>query len=195
MLRIGLSLLCILFLASCKPRMGSGTEWLRWFDAATAQLPHWDTPSPPAKGLPLVRTDDHLAFRLDPDYRKRNNFCWDKGMRPRSSAAWRDLCVHRFQPEFYLAPDYFLKPRPLDPQVSDQHQSEEWEVGTVTFEGHRGIVERARVSGGIEGARRERRTTIFLEYRHGEWALLDGRSGDDAGYAELLGIAATIGPS
>ena len=141
-----------------------------------------------------MQTDDHLALRLDAAYRKRNNFGWDKGTRPRWTAAWRDVCVHRFQPEFYLVPDFFLKPRPLDSQMSDQYQSEEWQVDTVTFDGHRGIVERARVSGGIEGARRERRTVVFVEYRHGEWALLDGRSGDDTGYAELLDIAATIGP-
>ena len=95
----------------------------------------------------------------------------------------------------HVQPEFFLMPRTLDPRVCDQYQFEDWEVGTVVLGGRRAIVERARVTGGIEGARRERKTTVLVELRRGEWALLDGTTGDDEGYAELLGIAGTIGPS
>jgi hypothetical protein len=76
--------------------------------------------------------------------------------------------------------------------MADQHQSEEWEVGVITINGRRAIVERARVSGGIEGAKRQRRTAILVELAPGEWAHLAGCTGDDRGYVEILGIAATI---
>jgi len=195
MIRIGALLLCLLLVLGCRPRLGTQAEWQRWFDTAIAQLPKWDTPILPSSDTPVVRTDDHLTLRLVHGYRKRNDFCWDKGKLPVWTTAWRDICVHRFDPVVHVRPEFFLKPQPLDPHMSDQYQSEDWEVGAVTIGGHRAIVERARVSGGFEGARRERRTMVFLEFRRGEWALLDGSAGDDTGYSELLGISGTIEPS
>lgn len=194
MIRPGAWLVCFSILASCRPHVGTRAEWLRWFDATAAQLPKWDAP-PPHMDWPRVQTDDHIALRLDAGYRKRNWFCWDKGKLPPRTTAWRDLCVHLVQPELQVRPDFFLKPGPHDPNLSDHYQFEDWQVGAVTIAGRRAIVERARVSGGIEGARRERRTVVLLEYRHGEWVMLDGSSGDDAGCDELLGISGSIEPS
>src|SRR4029079_17519605 len=76
----------------------------------------------------------------------------------------------------------------------DQHMFEAWRAETFSIGGRRVVVERARASGGIEGARRERRIVAHIELGGGELAILSGRTGDDGGYEELLTIAATVGP-
>jgi hypothetical protein len=87
-----------------------------------------------------------------------------------------------------------MKPQPTAPECCDQYQFEDWEVGTSEVGGHRAIVEHARVSGGIEGARRERQIRVFMELRRGVWVVLEGRTNDDEGFGELLAIAGTIQP-
>ena len=71
---------------------------------------------------------------------------------------------------------------------------EAWRAETISIGGRCVVVERARASGGIEGARRERRIVAHIELGGGELAILSGRTGDDGGYEELLTIAATVGP-
>lgn len=77
--------------------------------------------------------------------------------------------------------------------MSDQHQSEAWKAETFSIAGRRIVVERALVSGGMEGARRERRIVAHIELGGDELAILSGSTGDDAGYEELLTIASTVG--
>jgi hypothetical protein len=76
--------------------------------------------------------------------------------------------------------------------MSDQHSSENWQLDTMELAGKYAIVERARISGGVEGARRERRLYVTFKLANNQWVELDGRTGDDAGYAELLTVASTI---
>lgn len=78
--------------------------------------------------------------------------------------------------------------------MADQHQSEAWRADTFSIGGRRAVVERALVSGGIEGARRERRMVVHIELGGAELAILSGSTGDDSGYDELLMIASTVGP-
>ena len=89
---------------------------------------------------------------------------------------------------------FHLRPEPLDPDMSDQYQSEAWKAETFSIGGRRVVVERALVSGGIEGARRERSIVAHIELGGDELAVLSGRTGDDSGYGELLTIASTVGP-
>jgi hypothetical protein len=78
--------------------------------------------------------------------------------------------------------------------MSDQHQSEAWRAETFSIGGRRVVVERALVSGGIEGAHRERRIVAHIELGGDEMAILNGSTGDDSGYQELVMIASTVGP-
>jgi hypothetical protein len=180
--------------AACKhSTAASGDEWNRWSDRMACQVARWDGASLPAPDGPTVQTPDGLSFRLGRNFKKRNDFgCWDAGTEGWPGSGWRDVCVSRIVPDQELGPAFRLRPEPIDPNMADQHQSENWEAGIVTFDGRRAVVERARVSGGIEGARRERRTVIMIELRPSGWAELEGRAGDNIGYAELLGIARTI---
>jgi hypothetical protein len=189
-----LSLLALAAVLGCRhPTVHRGDEWASWFDRQARQLARWDGSAGPEPDGPTVRTPDGLSVRLRHNFRKRNEYgCWDSGRETWRTAGWRDVCVSRIVPETDLGPRFFLRPEPLDPAIADQHQSERWEVGLVTIDGRRAIVERARVSGGIEGAKRERRTAILIELPSGGWAFLEGAAGDDLGYAELLGIAGTI---
>ena len=104
---------------------------------------------------------------------------------------WRDLCVYRVVPAAEAA-GFMLKPEAVDPGVADKHQSDEWQVHAIRFGDRRALVEYARVSGGIEGANRERRLSALLELRRGEWVRASGSAGDDAGYDELLGILGSV---
>jgi hypothetical protein len=92
----------------------------------------------------------------------------------------------------YLRADYFLKSRPSDPQGPDRYRYEDWQAGLVRLGQRRAVVERARVSGGVEGASGQRIISALIEIRPEEWAILEGRAGDDAGYEEFLAIAGTI---
>jgi hypothetical protein len=171
----------------------AGDEWKRWFDQTVGRLTRWEAFSLPMPDGTTVHTPDGLSLRLVHSFKKRNDYgCWDTGTDKWPGPGWRDVCVSRVVPEMEVGSGFRLRPEPPDPEVADQHQAEKWEVGVVTIDGRRAIVERARVSGGIEGARRERRTAILIELRPSGWAHLAGRTGDDAGYAELLGIAGTI---
>jgi hypothetical protein len=190
-----LALLALVPLApTCRhPTGASERDWIRWFDSTAQGLGRWNVGDLRLPEGEIVQTRDRLSFRLGHDWRKRNDYgCWDTREDAWPRGAWRDICVSRLVPESYVHPRFFLRPVPLDPEMADQHQSEDWEVGVVVIAGRRAIVERARVSGGIEGAKRERRTSILIELRPGDWVHLQGRMGDDLGFADILGIAATI---
>lgn len=189
-----LSLFVLVTLSACTRRPAQPAEqWARWFNGQASQLDRWDGSSLPAPDGPTLQTPDGLSVRLGRNFGKRNDYgCWDSGADTWRRPGWRDVCVSRLVSEDDPAPHFFLRPEPPDPAISDQHQSEQWQVGLVSFGGRRGVVERARVSGGIEGAKQERRTAILIELPSGGWAHLRGATGDERGYGELLGIAATI---
>jgi len=197
MARVLTVLVLLAAVPACRhPRGASQREWVRWFDETTHNLTRWNVGDLSAPQGDVIQTFDQLSLRLSRDWRRRNdNGCWDKDTERWPTGGWRDICVSRIVPEDHLRPTFFLRPRPPIPNMADQHQSEDWEVGVITIGDRRAIVERARVSGGIEGAKRERRTSILLELQSGTWAQVDGRMGDDLGFAEIVSIAATIQPS
>ncbi len=167
-------------------------KWVAWLDKVVPLLPISKAPPPVPPDWVAVVTPDTLPLRLGPDYRPRNEHgCWEKGdwRRP----GWRDVCVDRGS-EPSDPGGFQLRPEPPDPAMSDQHQSEAWRANTFSISGRRVVVERALVSGGIEGARRERRIVAQIELGGGERAILSGSTGDDSGYEELLMIASTVGP-
>jgi hypothetical protein len=67
-----------------------------------------------------------------------------------------------------------------------------WRAEAGLLGGKRALIERARASGGMAGHKRLRTISSLIELGHGDWVLFTGRTGDDAGYDELLTIASTI---
>jgi hypothetical protein len=193
-LRRSLLLLIAAAAGSCRrhgPPAGED-EWARWFEHTSRGLTRVDLPLAPVLEGPIVRTPDGVSFRLGSAFQKRNDYgCWAAGTDKWPGPGWRDVCVSRVDPAYDLAA-FRMWPEPLDPRMADQHQSEDWQVGLASVGGRRAIVERARVSGGIEGAKRERRINILLELGSRSWAELAGSSGDERGLAELVSIAGTI---
>jgi hypothetical protein len=182
-----------LFGTACKeersPEKGNGNNW---FNSAVIQLPKGGPVSAAPAEWRAVRTPDGLVFRLSPEYHPRNDYgCWDKQW---PGPGWRDVCVGHGE-SLRERSGFRLKPGPRDPKMEDQHEFDSWRAETVTFGERRAIVERARSSGGIEGARRQRVISILVELGHGDWASLSGRVGDDPGYDELLTVAGTIDPA
>jgi hypothetical protein len=191
--KLGAYCLVIALLTACTRPMGSTKDdWARWFDATTVRLPRWDAPAATGTADTVARTRDGLAVRLGSDFHKRNDFCWDRGRAHFPAREWIDICIVPLQPELELEPGFFLTPRRPDPRMSDQYQSEEWQAGNATIGGRRAIVERARVTGGMELVRRERRIRVLLEVGKRRWVCIDGSTGEDAGYSEILNIAGTV---
>jgi len=168
-------------------------DWVRWFNETVSGLSRSDGHLPAPDG-PVVQTYDGLSLRLGRTFEKRNDYgCWAVGRRQLPpDRRWRDVCVSRVVPEQQLPPSFSLQPVPRDPKLADQYVSSEWDAGVVTIDGRRAIVERARVSGGLEGAFREHRTAILIELPGGGWAHVEGCAGEPAGLLDLLGIAGTI---
>jgi hypothetical protein len=167
-------------------------ESSKWFDGALARLPRTEAHLVRTNSGAVVKTRDGVLLTRDHGFQKRNDVgCWVKQPNQWPGPGWRDVCAYRIVPARDLA-GFGLEPEPLDPAMADQHQSEEWQANATTFGGRRAIVERARVSGGMEGAKRERRFAVLLELRRGEWARLNGRTGDEAGYLELLDIVTSL---
>ncbi len=182
----------MLSVAGCARRGPLQPKWVGWMDRVVPRLPISAAPLPVPADWVAVATPDTLTLRLGPDYRPRNKYgCWEKGNW--RTSGWRDVCVSR-ESDPSDPGGFHLRPVPPDPEMSDQHQSEAWRAGTFRLSGRRVVVERALVSGGIEGARRERRIVAQIELGDGEVAILSGSTGDDIGYEELLTIASTVGP-
>ncbi|HEY7375332.1 MAG TPA: hypothetical protein VIF57_24445 [Polyangia bacterium] len=167
-------------------------KWVAWMDAAVARLPKAAAPRGAPAEWVTVHTPDTLPLRLGAAYRPRNGGCWEKHVDRWPGPGWRDVCVHREDPTDEGG--FRMRPAPVDPNMEDQHRSEVWRAETFSVGGRRVVVERALVSGGIEGARRQRRLVAHIELGGDELAILSGRTGDDGGYDELLTIAGTVGP-
>lgn len=191
------SFVVMLTIMACQHNPGSTRkDWSAWFDATATALPSWKTPAAAAVGAGRVRSPDGLTVELGDGYRNRNNAgCWAKRDDLSPGPGWRDVCLQRLNPGLYLHADYFLKPRPNNSSNPDKYRYEDWQAGLVRFGSRRAIVERARVSGGVEGASRQRITSVLLEVGAGEWVILEGRGGDDAAHEELLAMAGTIRPA
>jgi hypothetical protein len=184
----------VLAVMACRHNPGSVRgDWSTWFDARAAALPVWETPRAAGSDMGRMQTPDGLVVVLGDGYKSRNNSgCWSKRDDLSPGPGWRDVCVQRLDPGMYLRADYFLKPQPNESKTPDKHLYEDWQAGLVRFGQRRAVVERARASGGVEGARHQRITSVLIEIRPGEWAILEGRAGDDAGYEEFLAMAGTV---
>jgi hypothetical protein len=188
-----------LALAAVVATAGSGRagpvqpKWVEWMNRVVPRLSKLPAPPPAPGDWVTVHTPDTLPLRLGPGYRPRNKYgCWETGVNHWPGPGWRDVCVH-WESDRMDPGGFHLHPEPLDPRMSDQHQSEGWKAETFSVGGRRIVVERALVSGGMEGARRQRRIVAHIELGGDELAILSGRTGDDAGYEELLTIATTVG--
>jgi hypothetical protein len=166
-------------------------KWSAWFDAAFHQLP--TAASPPAAPGDWVeaRSSDGVRVRLGRDYRRRNEYCWAIGTEHGPGPGWRDVCVNAMNAALFSVPGFHLEPRQLDPDMTDQVQFDSWRAEALNLGDRRAIVERARASGGFMGER-VRSMSVVIELRSGKSAIFRGRTGDDGGYDELLGIASTI---
>jgi hypothetical protein len=187
---VGLS---VISLIGCRPKgLSTQSEWIGWFDTTFAGLPKWNVPQSAADGTVWASAPDDIVFRLDPGYHKRNDYgCWNKLQgQPPTAILLRDLCVHRI--ETHLRPRFTLEPQPRDPRVFDQVLREAWQAGAVTLSGRRAIVEKASVSGGIQGSVRRWETSVLIELRKGEWVLVEGMAPDEARSEEFIQIASTI---
>jgi hypothetical protein len=192
--RFALSIACaLLSLGACHPLRSRGVaEWTTWFDGAARQLPQGSPAAAPPPGWPRVGTPDGLYFRLGGEYRKRNDYgCWSRGQEAWPGPGWRDVCVSAVLPAA-TPPEFRLKPDGSVSVLSDHLEFDSWRAETFTTGGRRMIVERARGTGGLTGAKRERMLAVFVELAAREWAILHGRTGDDEGYDELIGVATTI---
>ena len=170
-----------------------------WFDSSFRQAPSLAPVRPAPAGWVTVETRDGLSIRLSPEYGVRNDFCREKNVNRWPGPGWIDVCLHREQDEF-LARSYRLQPalpgdKPpttSDPTVVDMVVYDSWRAEAGLLGGRRALAERARASGGMAGHKRVRTISILIELGQGDWVLFTGRTGDDAGYDELLTIASTI---
>lgn len=142
---------------------------------------------PPAPQWETQAASPDLRVRVPPGYTSRNGdrSCWSTAARPADSR-WRNFCVYVVQGDhegmrgrtgFDRSDAYCLK----------GYRSERTTIG-----GRAAAVERAHSWGGIGDEQDVRRITVTITMAPREWMVLDGSTGDDAGYAELLGIAATL---
>jgi hypothetical protein len=186
--------MAVALVGACRAHGTSGTAgWAPWFDSAFQQLPRAVSPPVAPHDWVDVRGPDGLRARLEHGYKKRNDYgCWATGQERWPGPGWRDVCIHTL--ESGSLPGFSLKPGPLDRNMADQHQFADWRAEALALGNRRALVERGRATGGLEGAKRERRMRVVIELRPGQWASLYGRTGDDDGYEELIRIAGTIEP-
>jgi hypothetical protein len=167
--------------------------WRTWFKQVVPGLAQ--VPPPPAapKNWVPQQTPDRLPVRLPPDYGDRGSHgCWSRDVPVLRGPGYRDVCIHRdTDPVSFWG--FALKPFRANPRESDQIKFEEWQGETFEYDGRRIVVERALTSGGIAGLQRVRSLRAYVELGGNELAILQGRTGDDDGYQELLTIATTIG--
>ena len=168
--------------------------WMTWFKDVAPGLSKSEVPPAPPKDWVSARTPDNLPFRLPPDYHPRNSSgCWTKESPRLRGPGYRDVCVRRDNDPLRFW-GFYLKPLRTNPRATDQIQFEDWRAETFEFGGRRVVVEHALKSGGFAGHRRVRSMVAFVELGGHELAIVDGATGDDEGYRELLTIATTIQP-
>ena len=177
-------------------------EPLGWFDSSLRRVPQL-SPVPPAPAeWQTIKARDALSIRLSSEYQVRNDFCWEKHANRWPGPGWIDACLSREGTEmavrsFHLQPALpgDVPPAVSDPTVVDMVVYDSWRAEAGLLGGRRAVIERARASGGMAGHKRERTISALIELGSGDWVLFTGRTGDDAGYDELLAIASTIAPT
>lgn len=143
----------------------------------------------PTRWREFVASASGVTFRAPADYRFRNEYgCWTRAFDRWGWSGWRDLCIDTLQ----TGMTYSFVRREDVRCIADCTNFDELTVDTVTLAGQPAVVERGRASGGMDGVSRERRLLVRLQARGGTVITLEGRMGDDSGYAELLAIAATM---
>ena len=131
-----------------------------------------------------------VAFRAPADYEPRNTSgCWSRATERWRQPGWRDLCVDVVDSASWM---YSFTQPETRRCIADCVTFEEVHVDTLSLAGRRMIVERARVTGGMNGMDRERELLVRIQLPDGKVLTLDGSTGDAAGYNELLAIAATM---
>jgi hypothetical protein len=170
------------------------SNWSAWFSNEVRRLPAWSSPQSLGAEVIPAQTPDGVSFRLPVEYRKRNDFgCWSKSQSAHPTSEWRDLCVHLVSLGKDSLPGFLLRASQADPHARDLYKHDAWEAGTMLLGSRRAIVERARVSGGIEGLSGVRAIAVLIEINPHGLVILEGRVGEDRGYDEILRVAATVG--
>jgi hypothetical protein len=131
-----------------------------------------------------------VALRAPADYHPRNTTgCWSRDFERWGRADWRDFCVDAVDTNGW----YYSFTSPENSKcIADCVTIDELRVDTVVLAGRRAIIERARVSGGMSGMDRERKLLVRIPASNGTVLKLDGETGDEQGYDELIAIAATM---
>ena len=177
----------------------ANTEPVGWFDLSFRRAPPLAPVRPAPAAWVTVEVRDGLSIRLSSEYGVRNDFCREKNVNRWPGPGWIDVCLSREHHEI-LARAYHLQPAlpggipPTisDPTVIDMVVYDSWREEAGLLGGRRALIERARASGGMAGHKRERTVSALIELGPGDWVMFTGRTGDDAGYDELLTIASTI---
>jgi hypothetical protein len=174
-------------------------EPVGWFDSSFRHGPPLAPVRPAPVGWMTVEARDGLSIRLSSDYGVRNDFCREKNVNRWPGPGWIDVCLHREYDEilaraFHLQPAVpgDTPPTMSDPAVIDMVVYDSWRADAGLLGGRRALIERGRASGGMAGRKRERTISALIELGSRDWVLFNGRTGDDAGYDELLTIASTI---
>jgi len=174
-------------------------EPVGWFDSSFSRAPRLAPVRSAPPAWVTVEARDGLSIRLSSEYEVRNGFCREKNVNRWPGPGWIDVCLHREHDEI-LARAFHLQPalpgdRPpsiSDPAVIDMVVYDSWRAEAGLLGGRRALIERARASGGMAGLKRERTISALIELGTGDWVRFTGRTGDDAGYDELLTVASTI---
>ena len=142
----------------------------------------WDAFVAPANGV---------TFQAPSAYKSRNAFgCWERDGRHWREAGWRDFCVDTLA----AGTSYSFADTDAPKCNADCVTFDDLRVDTTTIAGSRAVIERARATGGIGAMNRERQILVRMWTSDGSVVVLHGSTGDEAGYDELLAIAATMRP-
>ena len=138
----------------------------------------------------LLAPDNGVALSAPADYHPRDTSgCWTRHIERRGRPGWRDLCVEAIDSTGW----YYSFTSPENAKcIADCVTIEELRVDTVMLAGRRTIIERARVSGGMYSSDRTQELLVRVYNANGTVLKLDGETGDEEGYDELIAIAATM---
>jgi hypothetical protein len=134
----------------------------------------------------FVASASGVAFRAPRDYKPRNYGCWTRADDRWGMSGWRDLCVDTLD----SGSSYSFTNNVSC--IADCITYEDLRVDTLVLAGRRAVVERALASGGFRSVHREPRLLVRIQTPEETMLILDGGTGDEAGYDELLAIAATM---
>ncbi|HZS57629.1 MAG TPA: hypothetical protein VFA43_00060 [Gemmatimonadaceae bacterium] len=151
-------------------------------------------PARPPWGV-VSTPDSALRLRLPRGYRKRDG-CWTHEGRNYWGRGYRDICVH-IEPSEQVSGVYLQAILGTHFSVNgvckaDCTTYENVRSDTISVAGRQVVAEHGLASGGINGMVRQRTLLVIIPFADKRSAVLDGETGDDAGYDELLAIARTV---